>query len=163
MGNTEESLVLLTLGVKQRGLPSDRVHDHTTGIGFVAKHDGHYSDGLAKGNTILLLISEVFGGVNGVSLRFLTRLAHRFKGCKDVKYYDRGGREVSFFLHYARAISTAAAIGHARVLVKHAAGLNRRAALLRSGVRAAPSPPAAVALADDLLNTLGAGMAAGRA
>ena len=50
-----------------------------------------------------------------------------------------------------------------RVLVKHAAGLNRRAALLRSGVRAAPSPPAAVALADDLLNTLGAGMAAGRA
>ena len=80
-----------------------------------------------------------------------------------VKYYDRGGREVSFFLHYARAISTAAAIGHARVLVKHAAGLNRRAALLRSGVRAAPNPPAAVALADDLLNTLGAGMAAGRA
>ena len=68
-----------------------------------------------------------------------------------------------FFLHYARAISTAAAIGHARVLVKHAAGLNRRAALLRSGVRAAPSPPAAVALADDLLNTLGAGTAAGRA
>ena len=35
--------------------------------------------------------------------------------------------------------------------------------LLRSGVRAAPSPPAAVALADDLLNTLGAGTAAGRA
>ena len=66
-------------------------------------------------------------------------------------------------LHYARAISTAAAIGHARVLVKHAAGLNRRAALLRSGVRAAPSPPAAAALADDLLNTLGAGTAAGRA
>ena len=49
-----------------------------------------------------------------------------------------------------------------RVLVKHAAGLNRRAALLRSGVRAAPSP-AAVALADGLLNTLGAGTAAGRA
>ena len=88
---------------------------------------------------------------------------HRFKGCKDIKYHDRGGREVSFFLHYARAISTAAAIGHARVLVKHAAGLNRRAALLRSGVRAAPSPPAAVALADDFLNTLGAGTAAGRA
>ena len=152
----------LTLGVKQRGLPSERVHDHTSGIGYVAPHDGHYSDGLAKGNTILLLISEVFGGVNGTSLRFLTRLAHRFKSCKDVKYYDRGGREVSFFLHYARAISTAAAIGHARVLVKHAAGLNRRAALLRSGVRAAPSP-AAVALADGLLNTLGAGTAAGRA
>ena len=163
MGNTEESLVLLTLGVKQRGLPSERVHDHTSGIGYVAPHDGDYSDGLAKGNTILLLISEVFGGVNGTSLRFLTRLAHKFKGCNDVKYYDRGGREVSFFLHYARAISTAAAIGHARVLVKHAAGLNRRAALLRSGVRAAPSPPAAVALADDLLNTLGAGTAAGRA
>ena len=163
MGNTEESLVLLTLGVKQRGLPSDRAFDHTTNIGYVPPHDGHYSDGLAKGNTILLLISEIFGAVNGVSLRFLTRLAHRFKGCKDIKYHDRGGREVSFFLHYARAISTAAAIGHARVLVKHAAGLNRRAALFRARVRAAPSPPAAVALADDFLNTLGAGMAAGRA
>ena len=163
MGNTEESLVLLTLGVKQRGLSSDRAFDHTSGIGYVPPHDGHYSDGLAKGNTILLLISEIFGAVNGVSLRFLTRLSHRFKGCKDIKYHDRGGREVSFFLHYARAISTAAAIGHARVLVKHAAGLNRRAALFRARVRAAPSPPAAVALADDFLNTLGAGMAAGRA
>ena len=120
MGNTEESLVLLTLGVKQRGLPSDRAFDHTTNIGYVPPHDGHYSDGLAKGNTILLLISEIFGAVNGVSLRFLTRLAHRFKGCKDIKYHDRGGREVSFFLHYARAISTAAAIGHARVLVPDA-------------------------------------------
>ena len=88
--------VLLTLGVKQRGLSSDRAFDHTSGIGYVPPHDGHYSDGLAKGNTILLLISEIFGAVNGVSLRFLTRLSHRFKGCKDIKYHDRGGREVSF-------------------------------------------------------------------
>ena len=75
----------------------------------MAPQDGDYSDGLAKGNTILLLISEIFGGVNGTSLHFLTRLAHKFKGCKDIIYCSRGGREVSF-LHYARAISTAAAI-----------------------------------------------------
>ena len=48
----------------------------------MAPQDGDYSDGLAKGNTILLLISEIFGGVNGTSLHFLTRLAHKFKGCK---------------------------------------------------------------------------------
>ena len=66
--------------------------------------------------------------------------------CTWKSYIDGGG-------HRARA----------RVLVKHAAGLNRRAALFRARVRAAPSPPAAVALADDFLNTLGAGMAAGRA
>ena len=71
---------------------------------------------------------------------------------------------VSFFLHYARAISTAAAIGHARVLVKHAAGLNRRAERLRKRERErGASPQAAVGLAHDFLNNLGAGMAARQA
>ena len=96
----------------------------------------------------------------GLCTREMTYIQYR--GTYDIAYYSRGGREVSFFLHYARAISTAAAIGHARVLLKHASGLNRRAALLHKREREA-SPPAAVALANGLLNSLGAGMAAGRA
>ena len=56
-GNTEEDLLLKILGCKQRGLPSQPPLDHTTGYGYVAQHTGHYSDGLAKGNQVVPLIS----------------------------------------------------------------------------------------------------------
>ena len=87
---------------------------------------------------MLLLISEVFGGVNSTSLRFLTRLAHRFKG-KDKIYTDRGGVEVSYFVYHARAIlARAAAVGHAEVPIKYGNDLHRRAAHARpSGCAAA--------------------------
>ena len=94
---------------------------------------------------------------------------HEKKGWKDkgqkgvtvIRRKRKKGKGTLQF-HFARAISTAAAIGHARVLVKHASGLNRRAALLRKREREA-TPPAAVALANGFLNSLGAGMAAGQA
>ena len=41
-------------------------------------------------------------------------------------YFDRAGREVSYFLHHARAISSAAAVGHGRVLLRHIADLRTR-------------------------------------
>ena len=48
--------------------------DHITGYGYVAQHTGHYSDGLAKGNQVVPLISETLGGTNASALRLLTRL-----------------------------------------------------------------------------------------
>ena len=39
---------------------------------------------------------------------------------------------MSFYTHHARAISRAAAIGHAKVLLLYAAHLNKRAARARS-------------------------------
>ena len=41
-----------------------RSFDHTTGAGHVDAHKGLYDDCInVKGNTLLLLISEIFGGV----------------------------------------------------------------------------------------------------
>ena len=147
-GNTEEGLVRKVLGVAQRGHPGERHFDHETGAGFVKEHKGDYDDAInAKGNTVLLLISEVFGGVNGTSLRFLTRLAHAMKGVGDCPHFDRAGRRVPYFVFHAQAISRAAAVGHGGVLLKHAQGLSRRAAELKArarpvvGAAAAGEPP----------------------
>ena len=80
MGNTEEGLVRSNFGVQERGVPGEPFN-HATGAGHVKAHAGLYDDAVnVKGNTVLLLISEIFGGVNGTSLRFLTRLAHTAKG-----------------------------------------------------------------------------------
>ena len=73
-GNIEEALLLTILGCKQRGLPSQKPLNHSTGYGFVAARKGHYSDGLAKGNQVIPLISETLGGINASALRLLTRL-----------------------------------------------------------------------------------------
>ena len=114
-------------------------------------HNGLYDDCVnVKGNTVLLLISEIFGGVNGTSLRFLTRLAHLMRGDSDEPHFDRAGKVVPFFVYHARALSRAAAVGHGRVLQKHAAGVRARAvrlsaqSALAAGVAVGPSPGGAV-------------------
>jgi hypothetical protein len=77
LGNTEESLIKDNYGLTERGVGDARPFDHTTGAGRVKPHKGFYDDCInVKGNTLLLLVSEVFGGVNGRGIRFLTRLAH---------------------------------------------------------------------------------------
>ena len=106
-------------GLAERGVGSTEVFDHSSGAGHVAAVKGLYHDCIhTKGNKLLLLISEVSGGVNGVALRFLTRLAHRARSCCEEAYLDRAGRITPFFVHHARAISRAAAVGHGRVLLK---------------------------------------------
>ena len=97
--------------------------------------------GNRRTHTYTLLISEIFGGVNGTSLRFLTRLAHAMKGVTDAPHFDRSGKQVPFFVFHARAISRAAAVGHGEVLLKHAAALARRATALLAASR----PPGATA------------------
>ena len=48
--------------------------------------------------------------------------------------YDRAGRIVPYFVYHARAISRAAALGHGKVLLKHANALGHRARRLRERV-----------------------------
>ena len=131
LGNTEEALIKANYGLSERGVGDARSFDHTTGAGHVDAHKGLYDECInVKGNTLLLLISEVFGGVNGRGIRLLTRLAHMARSATDTVYLDRAGREVPFFVYHARALSRAAAVGHGRVLQKHAAGVRARAARL---------------------------------
>ena len=93
---------------------------------------GAYHDCIhVKGNTLLLLVSEVYGGVNGRSIRFLTRLAHKSRECSDVAYHDRAGHGVSFFHHHACALSRAAVMGHWEVMRLMIEDMNRRAGRLR--------------------------------
>ena len=84
--------------------------DHETGVGHVAAHDGDYHDALhAKGNTLLLLISEVFGGVGEAALQYLRKLAGKAgaDGGVDKTVYDVRGRwRLSFFEHHARKVKT---------------------------------------------------------
>ena len=150
LGNTEEGLVRSNFGVQERGVPGEPFN-HATGAGHVKAHAGLYDDAVnVKGNTVLLLISEIFGGVNGTSLRFLARLAHLMRGDSDEPHFDRAGKVVPFFVYHARAISSAAALGHGKVLLKHANGLARRAAKLRGRApEAEAGEAAAVNAADD--------------
>ena len=120
--------------------------DHSTGLGRVEEHKGHYHDGIYnKGNTVLLLISEVLGSVNGTAARYLARLAHRARDTSDTVYFERGGRAISFYEHYGRRISRAAAVGHGKTLLKLAAAVNVRAGKERAAAlaRAAAAEAAA--------------------
>ena len=67
LGNTEEGLVKVCVGWPERGHGSASAFDHSTGAGHVKPVKGLYHDCIhTKRNTLLLLISEIFGGVNGI-------------------------------------------------------------------------------------------------
>ena len=69
---------------------------------------------------VLLLISTVFGGLNGTGLRYLRRLAKQAAaaGAQDTTKYDTARRsQLSFFEHHARRLSAAAVLGDAKAIV----------------------------------------------
>ena len=149
LGNTEEGLIKANYGLAERGV-GDHRFDHRTGVGHVAACKGAYHDCIhVKKNTLMLLISETFGGVNGRGIRFLTRLAHTARQMSDVAYADHTGRSVSYFHHHACAISCAAAFGHGKVVGKIVDDVRVRAIRLRGGAVAnggvAPVPAPAPA------------------
>ena len=104
-------MLLTILGCKQRGLPSQKPLDHSTGYGYVAARKGHYSDGLAKGNQVIPLISETLGGINASALRLLTRLhaAASPENARDGTCYGTARcATTSFHAHHLRLISLTA-------------------------------------------------------
>ena len=142
MGNTEESLRRINLGVADIGAASESAFDHTTGIGCARGVRGKYHDALqVKCNTVDLCISEVFGGLNATGV---ARLAAGSKAVAENSDIDGTAYDVerrwrlSFHEHWARKLASAAVFGDARVTVKHIDALVARA------MRAAlpPAPPA---------------------
>ena len=107
-GCTEEYLLQLIFGNKQRGSPSDPTFRHDTGIGYVAASLGHYDDAMTvKQNTVLALIASPLGGVTRFTDCTLSRMAKEASGTgRDGAVYGEFSTH-SFYLHHAGAISMA--------------------------------------------------------
>ena len=75
-GNTLEKLSLRVFGVKQRGSKEDPPMSHATGIGYVAKRDGDYSDAIVnKKLKVHMLLMETLGGISPGGVSYLGKLA----------------------------------------------------------------------------------------
>ena len=103
---------------------SDAPYDRSTGSGYVARHDGQYSDALAKGLGGTLLHAETTGAISTAfmaTLRVLGRLSRR-AGSIDLTQYGEGRASPKFFLtHHAANISTAIQAADANTVLNDAA------------------------------------------
>ena len=85
LGNVEEDLIRVNRGFAEHGVHGEQ-WDYATGRGYVAEHRGeyHYCTHVLK-HTLLLLVSETFGGVSQDALRYLRTLAAKAgkAGCPD--------------------------------------------------------------------------------
>ena len=96
-----------------------------TGLGYVARHDGDYSDAIRKNNLILVAVVEALGGLCPALFRWLKYSARRagdHKKGRDGTKYSRV-RPVSFLTHHMRQISSAAVITDAANIEKELTGL----------------------------------------
>ena len=130
LGNVEEELIRVNRGFAERGVHGEQ-WDYATGRGYVAAHKGeyHHCTHVLK-HTLLLLVSETFGGLSHDALCYLRTLDAKAgkAGCPDrTKYGDRA-RKLTFFEHYARRLSAAAIIGDAHVTHKIEDELRQRLA-----------------------------------
>ena len=117
LGNTEEALRALTLGLAERGTPGTR-YDRRTGTGWVAattRH--HYADALSHGRPVTLLVSESSGAISpafDLTLRVLDRQS-RARGATDSTIYGTSRASPrTFYAHHLAAFS--AAVAHADAL-----------------------------------------------
>jgi hypothetical protein len=128
-GGTAEHARYLTLGCPQRGHPGQAPFDHSTGVGYVAPHKGHYADALAKHRTVQLLLVETTGAVHldTVGLLCAWHNEARTEGHSDRTVYGRSRTATkSFFTHHVRLISLAAVIGAAVPIIKWAKAAKSR-------------------------------------
>ena len=125
-GCTEESLLREIRGCKARGSPTERAFAHDTGLGYVAARKGYYDDAIAnKGNTVVALISEEFGGVVPVVTALLRRLEK--KAVADGTRYGANSTR-NFVSHHATAMSFAIVTGVATAIVDGVSKLETRMA-----------------------------------
>ena len=116
-GCTEEDLLHKNHGCKARGLQSDEPFDHSTGLGRVHAKQGCYHDAIAnKLNTVLVLISEVFGGVTPFTHSVLIRLCKEARAVRDGTRYSLMCAQ-SYYSHWATALSSAIVHGDAEALL----------------------------------------------
>ena len=106
-GCTEESLLHTIFGCKARGTDQDEPFDHSSGLGWVQAHSGHYDDAMrVKENTVLALIGEPFSRITAFSNRILIKLGKRARTGRDGTAYGEFSPR-TFYTHHAGAISMA--------------------------------------------------------
>ena len=124
MGNTEENLIVLNLGVAQRGDPSQPAFDRTTGEAYVritVDHD--YADALSRGHRVTLLVAESTGALSPSFWRALRALASQASAptTHDSTVYGTSrSSPSSFYDHHLTALS-AAIVSADAATVQHAA------------------------------------------
>ena len=142
-GNTEERLIRLNHGVQARD--GDESWDNATGAGRVTAHRGAYHDALHnKHNTVVLTISNLWGGLNPSGVRHLHGLADRAQTLDRTVYPARDQRTRPFAPHYGRRLAAAIIVADARRCQKRLVGLRQlaiAAAARYAQRRAAPPNP----------------------
>ena len=118
-GNTLEKLSLRVFGVKQRGSKEDPPMSHATGIGYVAKRDGDYSDAIVnKKLKVHMLLMETLGGISPGGVSYLGKLAGladpAARGSRDSTAYVCWSAP-TFMAHHGMRVS--AALVHANALL----------------------------------------------
>ena len=102
----------MVLGCAARGSPSDPPLDHSSGLGRVNHHDGHYAPALAAKKVVHLMHSEVTGAMPPTTLatyRRLAKLAKATKGADRTAYGMARGATKAFYAHHTRLASLAIA------------------------------------------------------
>ena len=158
LGNTEEHLSVVVLGHPQRGDPdTEEQLDRVSGDGWVAAKDGDYADALAKGHTVILLVTESTGAFSADLDRVLRQLARTARASGSIDHTPYGTSRASTRSHYtfhSAAISAAIVTADALTIQNSAAALGfeltldprdlaRRSSSGRPPLRSAPPPPPA--------------------
>ena len=134
--------------------------DRVSGDGWVAAKDGDYADALAKGHTVILLVTESTGAFSADLDRVLRQLARTARASGSIDHTPYGTSRASTRSHYtfhSAAISAAIVTADALTIQNSAAALGfeltldpRDLARRSSGrppLRSAPPPPPAPAAA----------------
>ena len=98
-GNTEEELRLENLGAAERGHPTDKPFDHTTGKGYVKHKKGIYYDALfIKKNKLEMLIHETSSGFSPPCVARIKRFGRKARASGDRTHYPtrRSRRQLSY-------------------------------------------------------------------
>ena len=136
--------------------------DRVSGDGWVAAKDGDYADALAKGHTVILLVTESTGAFSADLDRVLRQLARTARASGSIDHTPYGTSRASTRSHYtfhSAAISAAIVTADALTIQNSAAALGFELTLdprdlarrssgrppLRSAPPPPPAPPAATA------------------
>ena len=115
-------------------------YDRRTGTGYVPGRSGHYSDGLAKGHRLTLLVTEPSGACAPRLCRLLRALASLASepGADTTAYGSARCSPASFYQHHLSAISAAVVRCDTAAVITRARSL---AFLHTLGAVTAPPPP----------------------
>ena len=129
LGNTEEALIVVVVGVEARGDPTtDRALNRETGEGWVAATTDHdYADAQRRGNPVTLLVMETTGALSPTfhgALRALDKQSRAPTTHDSTLYGVSRASPRGFAAHHLARISTAVAVADATTLLLAAAAMS---------------------------------------